>query len=401
MSVRYRRGSAGRQRVLTGVKAVASIGCLIDIARCQFVGQPGLGRMAMESRLGRSREARPGRRFVRAAVALALLASIISAPAAYAEVQHPRQQWLRNSTAGLFLHWGMFTTPIHLDCAQWEHDVTTGGWTPNYWIDEAGKLGASYVVLTTFHSRLGYARPWPSKIPGSCATQRDFLGELIQAGKAKNIHVLLYMTDDPQWHNEQGIETLNSAAYSAYKAEQADLTTRMGFGRYSYDLFFEVMKNYPDLAGFWIDNDNEYWEQNHLYEQIRQIQPSWLLSNNNEDTPIMDTVSNEQKTGMIPSYDYPAAVTVPMPRPTEADYKLPTNGQWWYDGSDSAVDLRLSIGRYNPKAGAAANALMAETAMVNGKFPPQQEAFNNFMASWGPPIAESLYGTEGGGDLYR
>ena len=26
----------------------------------------------------------------------------------------------------------------------------------------------------------------------------------------------------------------------------------------------------PGLAGFWIDNDNEYWEQNHLYEQIRE-----------------------------------------------------------------------------------------------------------------------------------
>jgi len=329
-----------------------------------------------------------------------MTATLLGAPAANAEVQHPRQAWMRNATAGLFLHWGMFTTPIHLDCAQWEHDVTAGGWTPNYWIDEAGKLGASYVVLTTFHSRLGYARPWPSKIPGSCATQRDFLGELIEAGKAKDIRVLLYMTDDPQWHMEQGIETLDSAAYSAYKGEQVDLRTRPGFGKYSYDLFFEVMANYPDLAGFWIDNDNEYWEQNHLYEQIRQIQPSWLLSNNNEDTPIMDTVSNEQKTGMTPSYDYPAAAWTPMPRLVEADYKLPTVGQWWFDGNDSAVDLRLSTGRYITNAGSSMKSLMAETAMVNGKFPPQQEAFNNFMAGWVPPIRESLQGTEGGGYMY-
>src|SRR6266545_2965672 len=267
--------------------------------------------MAMHLGLSRSRRTRTGWRVACAAAVLAMTATLLGAPAANAEVQHPRQAWMRNATAGLFLHWGMFTTPIHLDCAQWEHDVTAGGWTPNYWIDEAGKLGASYVVLTTFHSRLGYARPWPSKIPGSCATQRDFLGELIEAGKAKDIRVLLYMTDDPQWHMEQGIETLDSAAYSAYKGEQVDLRTRPGFGKYSYDLFFEVMANYPDLAGFWIDNDNEYWEQNHLYEQIRQIQPSWLLSNNNEDTPIMDTVSNEQKTGMTPSYDYPAAASTP------------------------------------------------------------------------------------------
>jgi Alpha-L-fucosidase/F5/8 type C domain/Carbohydrate binding module (family 35)/NPCBM-associated, NEW3 domain of alpha-galactosidase len=335
-----------------------------------------------------------------AALLLAVTGSLLGAPASRAEVEHPRQQWMRDSTAGLFLHWGMFTAPKHLDCAQWEHDVTAGGWTPDYWVDEARKLGASYVVLTTFHSRLGYARPWPSKIPGSCATQRDFLGELVKAGKAKGVRVLLYMTDDPQWHNEQGVEMLDSAAYSAYKGQQVDLTTRPGFGMYSYDLFFEVMRNYPDLAGFWIDNDNEYWEQHHLYEQIRAERPSWLLSNNNEDTPIMDTVSNEQKTGMTPPYDYPQASFTPMPRLTEADYKLPTTGDWWYDGSDHAVDVRLSTGRYITNAGSSMKSLMAETPMVNGRFPPSQEQFNDFMAGWVPPIRSSLDRTEGGGYMY-
>ncbi|WIY05143.1 alpha-L-fucosidase [Amycolatopsis mongoliensis] len=332
------------------------------------------------------------------AAVIVLLTSLVTP--AHAELDNPRQDWLRASTAGLFLHWGMFTAPRHTDCAAWEHDVTAGGWTPDYWIDEATKLGASYVVLTTFHSRLGYARPWPSKIPGSCSTQRDFLGELIAAGRAKGVRVMLYMTDDPQWHNETGRESLDSAAYSAYKGHPVDLTTRPGFGEYGYDLFDEVMNRYSDLAGFWIDNDNEYWEQHGLYEHIREKRPSWLLSNNNEDTPIMDTVSNEQKTGMTPSYDYPQAISTPMPRLTEADYKLPTNGDWWYSGGDQAVDVRLSTGRYITNAGSSIKSLMAETAMLNGKFPPQQEAFNSFMASWTQPIKESLQGTEGGGYLY-
>ncbi|MEV4115989.1 CBM35 domain-containing protein [Nonomuraea sp. NPDC049695] len=339
------------------------------------------------------------RRTFVAALILAVVVSLCAAPAG-AEVQHPRQQWLRDSTAGLFLHWGMFTAPRHLDCAAWERDVTEGGWSPDYWVDEARKLGASYIVLATFHSRLGYARPWPSQIPGSCATKRDFLGELVSAGKAKDVRVILYMTDDPQWHNEQGVETLDSAAYSAYKGRQVDLTTRAGFGMYSYDLFFEVMAKYQDLAGFWIDNDNEYWEQNHLYEQIREKRPSWLLSNNNEDTPIMDTVSNEQKTGMTPAYDYPQAAWTPMPRLVEADYKLPTTGDWWYDGGTHPVDFRLSTGRYVTNAGSSMKSLMAETPMVNGRFPPEQEEFNAFMATWVPPISASLRGTEGGGYLY-
>jgi hypothetical protein len=341
-----------------------------------------------------------GWRALCATFVLTLIAGFGIAPAAHAEVEHPRQEWLRASTAGLFLHWGMFTAPRHLDCAAWEHDVTEGGWTPDYWVDEARKLGASYIVLATFHSRLGYARPWPSAIPGSCATQRDFLGELVQAGKAKGVRVILYMTDDPQWHGEQGVETLDSAAYSAYKGEQVDLTTRDGFGKYSYDLFFEVMEKYADLAGFWIDNDNAYWEDHHLYEQIRELRPSWLLSNNNEDTPIMDTVSNEQKTGMTPSYDYPQAAFTPLPRLTEADYKLPTTGDWWYDGGTHPVDFRLSTGRYITNAGSSMKSLMAETPMVHGRFPAPQEQFNNFMAGWVPPIRSSVQGVEGGGYMY-
>ena len=332
--------------------------------------------------------------------AMAIGGALATAQPAEAQLQHPRQEWQRNSTAGLFLHWGMFTAPIHTDCEEWEQAVTDGGWTPDYWIEEAQKLHASYVVLTTFHSRLGYARPWPSKIPGSCATQRDFLGELIEAGEREGVKVLLYMTDDPQWHDERGVESLDSEAYSAYKGKDVDLTTRDGFGEYSYDLFFEVMENYPGLSGFWIDNDNAYWERNQLYEQIRERRPSWTLSNNNEDTPIMDTVSNEQKTGMDPYYAYPEAVFTPMPRLTEACYKLPTTGAWWYDGSDHDVDHRLSVGRYITNAGASIKSLMAETAMVNGRFPPEQEAFNDFMADYLPPILESIEGTEGGGYMY-
>ncbi|MBB5778962.1 CBM35 domain-containing protein [Nonomuraea jabiensis] len=337
---------------------------------------------------------------LRLVVALVALAGLLTALPANAEVVHPRQQWLRDSTAGLFLHWGMFTAPRHTDCAAWEKDVTDGGWTPGYWIDQARDLGASYIVLATFHSALGYARPWPSAVPGSCSTRRDFLGELVEAGRAKNVRIMLYMTDDPQWHDNTGVEMLDSAAYSAYKGRQVDLTTRPGFGEYSYDLFLEVMDRYPDLAGFWIDNENEYWQQNGLYEKVRAKRPDWLLSNNNTDTPIMDTVSNEQKTGMIPAYDYPQAAWTPMPRLVEADYKLPTTGDWWYDGGDHPVDFRLSTGRYVTNAGSSMKSLMAETAMVNGRFPPQQERFNAFMSTWLPPIQESLRATEGGGYMY-
>ncbi|MFI6175553.1 carbohydrate-binding protein [Nonomuraea sp. NPDC051191] len=333
---------------------------------------------------------------------IAVLALLLIAPAARADLQHPRQAFLRGSTAGLFLHWGERTSPQHTSCSAWESDVTSGGWTPDYWVNEALKLHAQYLVLATFHSRLGYARPYPSQIPGSCRTTRDFLGELIDAADARGLKVINYMTDDPQWHSE-GLSSgswLNSAAFSAYVGHPVDLTTRDGFGEFSYLQFFEQMQRYPKLAGFWIDNDNAYWERNNLYAKIYQQRPDMTLSNNNEDTPIMDMISNEQKTGMTPSYDYPQALYTALPRLIEADFKLPTGGPWWYGGTDQAVDRKLTLGRLVTNAGSSVKALMAETAMVNGRFPAQQAAFNTFAAGYLDQIWESLDGTEGGGYMY-
>jgi alpha-L-fucosidase len=341
---------------------------------------------------------------VSAVATLVLLGSLVAfgAPAARAELQNPRQQFLRGSTAGLFLHWGLRTSPQHTNCTTWENDVTNGGWSADYWVNEAKKLHAQYLVLASFHSRLGYARAWPSSIPGSCSTKRDFLGELITAADAQHLKVILYMTDDPQWHNE-GLPSgdwLNSSAYSSYKGHTVDLTTRDGFGEFSYDNFVEVMQRYPNLGGFWIDNDNQYWIDHGLYERIRADRPSFTLSNNNEDTPIMDMISNEQKTGMTPSYDYPQAVYTAAPRLIEADFKLPSTGAWWYDGSNPTVDRKLTLGRLITNAGSSIKALMAETAQVNGRFPSNQESFNTFASAYLDGIWPSLNGTEGGGYMY-
>src|SRR2546429_5797411 len=160
------------------------------------------------------------------------------------------------------------------------------------------------------------------------------------------------------------------------------------------------MDRYPDLGGFWIDNDNAYWEQNNLYAQVYQRRPNYTISNNNEDTQIMDMISNEQKTGMTPSYDYPQAVYTAAPRLIEADFKLPSSGAWWYDGSNPTVDRKLTLGRLVTNAGSSIKALMAETAQVNGRFPSNQEDFNNFANGYLNQIWGSLGGTEGGGYMY-
>ena len=106
------------------------------------------------------------------------------------------------------------------------------------------KLHASYLVLATFHSRLGYARPWPSTITGSCATQRDFLGELVAAGKARGLEVILYMTDDPQWHNEQGVETVTGPSFNVVTSTTITVPLKAGVNTIR---FHNDTANAPDL----------------------------------------------------------------------------------------------------------------------------------------------------------
>ena len=158
------------------------------------------------------------RRRAVALVALAvLLGAFVAARPARADLTNPRQDFLRASTAGVFLHWGMLTSPGYTSCSAWENAITNGGWNAGYWVSEAQKLHASYLTLATFHSKLGYGRSWPSSIPGTCSTKRDFLGELITAAHAAGLRVILYMTNDAQWHDYNNHEWMDSAAYSAYQ----------------------------------------------------------------------------------------------------------------------------------------------------------------------------------------
>jgi alpha-L-fucosidase len=300
-----------------------------------------------------------------------------------------RQEWMRNSVLGLFLHWGMRTSPPYTDVRAWEDRVTADGWSADYWVDTAVRLRAGYLVLASFHSRLGYVRAWPSEVPGSPATRRDFLGELISAARSRGLNVLVYITDDPRWHDEAGVESLDSSAYSAFKDAPHDLTTRDGFGHFAYDNFVELMRRYPDLAGFWIDKENAYWRRSGLYQRIRAERPGWIIASNDPDIPpadrMMDVVS-------------PAVTSdAPVPRLTESCFTVA--GSWWYAGEDPEVDHSRVIGRIVANAGSSTKSLLAFCAQHGGRFPPNQEAFRDFAAAYLGGIWESIGGTEGGGSV--
>ncbi|MEC0226477.1 alpha-L-fucosidase [Paenibacillus alba] len=110
-----------------------------------------------------------------------------------ANAQTPEQrveQWYTSAKVGLMIHWGMTTGQTNDDIAAYyniadfEAAVSAGGWSADKWVDEAVRIHAKYITLCSFHSVMGYIKPWQSSIPGTMGTQRDYLGELISAARA-------------------------------------------------------------------------------------------------------------------------------------------------------------------------------------------------------------------------
>ncbi len=304
----------------------------------------------------------------------------------------PQAKWVVDGQVGIFYHWGLDAYPHFTDVSAWEQHLKSVGWSPNGMVSAAQRARAKYIIFATFHSRVGYVKVWPSKVPGSASTRRDYLGELIAAAKAAGIKVIVYITDDPKHWNE-GSEWLAPEARD-----------EIGFGKYAVAVMDELMQNYPDLGGFWWDGWNDYWTQIDVDAYVKRKRPELVTFRNHNDSvdeidkipTKMDILSQEDwKRAWEPEWDYPSGTYIPQPRAQEAIYRL--NETWWYAGGNPPVDYEGAIKKYVTSLGASQIATMSFGPKDTGKFSDNIEAFLDYFQGWLAPRAESLLGTEGGG----
>src|SRR5687768_377972 len=136
-------------------------------------------------------------------VALLVLTGI--APPAQADTG----KWFDDAGIGWFPHWGLGTgrpadrveNSAYVYRNAEEFEAASRDWSAARMVDVARRMHASYLTVATLHSRLGYIRVWPSGIPGTVTTKRDYLGELITEATKHNIKVVVYITGDPLWWN--------------------------------------------------------------------------------------------------------------------------------------------------------------------------------------------------------
>lgn len=167
--------------------------------------------------------------------------------------RHRAPEWFRDAKLGIFIHWGIYSVPgyapreakeydeelteedaILNPYAEWYYNTSriegspswrfhrnaygadfnyytfaktfnaaTKDWNPETWADLFKNLGARYVVLTTKHHD-GFTL-WPSKFPNPhldpalSHSDRDLVGDLTQAVRARGMKMGLYYSGIFDW----------------------------------------------------------------------------------------------------------------------------------------------------------------------------------------------------------
>lgn len=216
--------------------------------------------------------------------------------------KHPVPDWFHNAKLGLFIHWGLYSVPawaplageLNLeevmakgDWAKWFANNPYAEWylnsiqikdSPSYqyhrqtygesfsytdfaplfkeasqranfddWADLFQKVGARYVVLTTKHHD-GFLL-WPSRQPNPFIkgyhAERDLVGELAEAVRARGMRLGLYYSGGLDW-------TFNKTVIQ-------DMTTIVGgipqgedYAQYATNHWLELIERY-EPAILWND----------------------------------------------------------------------------------------------------------------------------------------------------
>lgn len=238
-----------------------------------------------------------------------------------ADRQDRLNQWYKDSRVGAMFHWGMTSkgtpgvnmTEQHYESWPAEYLATDeNGQTyvnmdaynqdleainVESWVAEAKKLGARYITFASFHSCMGYIRPWHSEIPGFPQTERDFLAEVIEAAKKEDMKVVVYMTTSLDHARCDLYNFYDSDAYVQYAKENhadwikqkygRELTeeewdttfnferSTYGFGAFTFDEIEYLLTHY-DIDGIWFDAfTNPVWSAEDVYTYKNVWPTSW------------------------------------------------------------------------------------------------------------------------------
>ena len=221
--------------------------------------------------------------------------------------KHQVPQWYQDAKLGIFVHWGLYSVPAWAppsgefgkvpfadwfknnsyaewylntmkikDSPTWEHHVKTWGadfkyedfipvfqkesrkWKPDEWAALFAATGAKYVVFTTKHAD-GYPL-WPTAVKNphlkvnSLAAERDYVGELTRAVRARGMKMGAYYCGGMDWSFvPDTVQTMADVFRTIPQSEEyvrvADAHWRELIARYQPDILWNDI-SYPKNGDF-------------------------------------------------------------------------------------------------------------------------------------------------------
>jgi len=215
-------------------------------------------------------------------------------------------QAFRSYGLGQFIHWGIYSiagnewngVSARSGAAasewirSWSGPTAPKDWTKTYdnlykqfnpkdfdakrWAKQAKDMGAKYVIFTTKHHD-GFAL-WPTKYSdyniSKSPYKKDIVKQIVEAYTAEGIDVYLYFSV-LEWNNPN---YLSKAPKTEEEQKRFD-----EFLQYTRNQLLELLKNYPQIKGFWFDGTwDASWKSAYeftynLEKELRQKHPGLII----------------------------------------------------------------------------------------------------------------------------
>ena len=215
--------------------------------------------------------------------------------------REPRLARFESMAYGLFLHWGLYSLVGRGEWARFHHKMEPAAYTKLMDEFHAGKFdapelvrqakswGFRYICLGSRHHdgfSLYDTRGLNKYDAPHSAAGRDLVAELADACHDQKMGFFLYHTTLDWWHPDFDSDW---KSYLKYLRESVQI----------------LCTHYGKVDGFWFDGNwsrrDRDWEEDALYDMIRELQPGAMLINNSsigalgaEGHPALDAVTFEQ-----------------------------------------------------------------------------------------------------------
>lgn len=356
--------------------------------------------------------------------------------------QHPVPDWFHDAKLGIFVHWGLYSVPAWapnsgelgeiLASGEWERwfannpyaewysntlripesptrqhhnevygpnfayedfaplfNEATQQWNPDEWADLFAQVGARYVVLTTKHHD-GFLL-WPSAHPNPFLSghqsERDLVGELSEAVRARELTMALYYSGGLDW-------TFNDTVIRDIAALRACVPQSAAYVDYANAHWRELIERYRP-AILW--NDIAYPKAtnlNELFADYYNAVPEGLVNNRfTQDFRIDETgiVSDVHADFETPEYTTYKEI---RPRKWEACRGVGASfGYNQMEGPEHYLSVEELVRSFVDIVSKNGNLLLNVGPMADGTIPPMQRERLLGLGEWLAVNGEAIFGS--------